>query len=881
MAITTFTGDLSAFFPAGTSLEARPASNWAVEKRPPAPGSTPPGAAAATAASAATGVLSLTGLADNTEYYVSDSAGTRYVRITTFPERQELMTADIGTTVAELDSRGKVPTTETYRSPWHIEAFGGVPNDVTAAAANDAALVAAAAAIPAGGGAIDVSGAKYYVTDRLSIDKSNVQVYGDGPASGLIITTGSGKRNVVRFNTSGVTDPATVPRLSNVELCFMSLDCQGGDIAYAAGGAPAAILFYACDGVSAHHVICKNGRDKCFDAEGCTDVSFDHLTADGCYWQTSCNPIQITGSTTLAASDMAVTNCRVLNRITVALSAATRSGTTATFTASAAHKMSVGQLIKVTGCTPNDYNGFWTVVTTPTATTFTVTLNTTPSGSASVLGTVRLMADRGIYVGGHFSTNVSARGNQADHCYSGITCEADGATASSELQINDNIATNFRVYGVGFTTSVTDGPWAVRAQVNDNVCRGLDGTTAFGMAGRGSITGLQLQGQHISAADNTITNVVQGAYIANGVAAAVDETNFQITGGVIVLAADATGQGIKVEHTDTTPSYVRRLKISDVLIDGQLGAASDNGILLKGNITGFNISGNTVRGMGRSGIKLEASGAAVPTKGKISDNICVDNANAGSTAINKVGIAIDEAADDIALKINKCYDTRGGSALQTYGLHVAATATNVRSTNDDFVGNLTGEVNDLTLGAGFRRTSSRDPRGIGMCFTTDPRLVNGTGGLGAANRIVYARVQGGGLFSKVRLIVAAVDSSTPGTTDQMWVAVYGNKFTASTGQNEPSGRKAVSSGWTAVTTGNGINDVPLGATVEVREGDWIAVGIASATTTVNGITSGNGFANSGFNGYQDITPPVPPVTPDTATAGKGTSVRVPCATGVP
>jgi hypothetical protein len=109
MAITTFTGDLSAQFPAGTSLEARPASNWAVEKRPPAPGSTPPGSAAATASSNSAGVLSLAGLADSTEYYVSDAAGTRYVRITTFPERQEVMASDIGESVAAEDD-ARFPT---------------------------------------------------------------------------------------------------------------------------------------------------------------------------------------------------------------------------------------------------------------------------------------------------------------------------------------------------------------------------------------------------------------------------------------------------------------------------------------------------------------------------------------------------------------------------------------------------------------------------------------------------------------------------------------------------------------------------------------------------------------------------------------------------
>jgi hypothetical protein len=748
-----------------------------------------------------------------------------------------------------------------------VKGYGAVGD----AATDDlAAFDRAVAAVPtAYGGCVLVGNGNFVVLDRVVCDKSNVTIRGTSFGSKITLQAGSGKHNVIRFNSTTDTNPATAPVVSNVELCFLQIECQGGDVTWAAGGVPGAAVAYNCRGPRFHHLLITNALDYGINIKSCVDAVVDESTVDGTYCQSACNPINVNASATIPSSEMSVTNCRVFNRITATLTAATRVDTTATFTTSAAHKLKTGQYIKVTGVTPADYNGFWLVSTVPTTTTFTCTLLTTPAGVGTVFGTVRLMADRGVYVGGYNSVRTVATGNRTDHCTAGVTAETGTPTASTEIVVNTNTVSNFSTFGAGITTSGAQGLWASRGQVNDNIIRGLDGTTEFGMPGTGSLTGVEAQGSNITMNDNQVSNVREGGYIGLGTWA-VDEVNHQIIGGQYLLATDATGSGLKVEHTDGTTA-VRRVKIRDVQIDGQLGTASGNGVLLKGRVIGFDIGGVTSRGMGRSGIKLEASGAQVPSAGKIADCTCVDNANASSTAINKVGIAIDEAVDNVDLSDNKCYDTRGGSALQTYGLHVAATATNITSADDRLTGNLTGEINDLSNGIGFRRTVATWPP-----MTADPRAAVGLSAIGA-NRVIYARViKGSGLCSSIKIEVGAVDGTTPGTTNQGYVAVYDNKTVA--GLPFPNARKTVSASVTL--TANAVNTIALGTSIWINEGDWIAIGIASNTTTVQcTFPSAVGAFNTGFAGFESLTPPLPPTTP-AATAGTGTTVKIPIAIGV-
>lgn len=72
----------------------------------------------------------------------------------------------------------------------------------------------------------------------------------------------------------------------------------------------------------------------------------------------------------------------------IAVSSLTSSGTTATVTTSSAHNFVAGDVIRVLGATPDDYNGTITIDTAPTSTTFTYTVSsglTTPATGTIVV----------------------------------------------------------------------------------------------------------------------------------------------------------------------------------------------------------------------------------------------------------------------------------------------------------------------------------------------------------------------------------------------------------------------------------------------------------------------------------------------------------------
>jgi hypothetical protein len=71
------------------------------------------------------------------------------------------------------------------------------------------------------------------------------------------------------------------------------------------------------------------------------------------------------------------------------ISSITRVTTTATLTTAANHNLSTGTFVTVSGATPSEYNGTFSITVTG-ATTFTYTMLSTPSGSASVVGSYKV-----------------------------------------------------------------------------------------------------------------------------------------------------------------------------------------------------------------------------------------------------------------------------------------------------------------------------------------------------------------------------------------------------------------------------------------------------------------------------------------------------------
>lgn len=77
----------------------------------------------------------------------------------------------------------------------------------------------------------------------------------------------------------------------------------------------------------------------------------------------------------------------------IASTSITESGTTVTYTTATAHGFYTGQLVTITGATPAQYNGTYTITSVPTSTTFTYTISTTGVGAATVQGSAVTSAD--------------------------------------------------------------------------------------------------------------------------------------------------------------------------------------------------------------------------------------------------------------------------------------------------------------------------------------------------------------------------------------------------------------------------------------------------------------------------------------------------------
>lgn len=770
------------------------------------------------------------------------------------------------------DAGGGPPIPILGEFPGNVVYYGATGDGVTD---DTAAFIAAIAALPSTGGAIYVPAGRYVISASLNIDISNVTIYGDGPASRIILTPGTTTlRNVIRFNSVLSSTP---PRLSNCALRFLTIDANGGDTTWVAGGVSGVVTAFCVDGVNIDHVKVLNSRDYAINLLGCTAQRVAFCDVDTCYWQGACNPINVGGGSTAPEqeSDDTIIHANVVKpTTTVAIATATAAANVATFTTAAAHKIKAGQPVKITGASVAAYNGYWNVATAPTSTTFTVALGSTPAAAAG--GSLAIMSDRAIYVGSRQAYRLTVSDNLVHLAVAAVSAEV-ALLSAFDVTMSGNVVYDFSDHGIGVNNSSgTAAVYGHRVTIAANVIRGVDGTTAFGVAGLGSFVGIRLEGEMLRADNNIISNVRTGVSV--GLNLDVEETDLSVTNNTIVLATDSLASGIDVHKSVAAGTqFLRRAQVRGNLIDGQLGTAS-YGIRVTGYVSDFDIADNTVRGLARSGIYLEQGNAHSPTRGRIRGNSCVDN-NTGANAagVNSVGIAIGAGVDDIKLgPLNVCYDTRGPK-LQTHGLHITAGATHVRSQNDDYTGNLTAEINDLTA-AGIFRADYRDPLGLGIAQNVDgggPFTLSAPG----ANRIVYARVKwGGSLSTKIGVYVGTVDSGTPGTTDQIAVAVYENTGVGTAAK--AGARKAQSASTTAVA--NSYNSISLGASVQINVGDWIAVVVGSATTTVSGLISTHATQSAGQTGFQDGSASLPgTLFPDPAVSSAGFSGRVPHLQGIP
>jgi hypothetical protein len=73
----------------------------------------------------------------------------------------------------------------------------------------------------------------------------------------------------------------------------------------------------------------------------------------------------------------------------VTISTITHVGVVATLTTASSHGLATGKQVSITGCTPSDYNGVYTI-TVVNSTSFTYTMDTVPASDASTVGTYEI-----------------------------------------------------------------------------------------------------------------------------------------------------------------------------------------------------------------------------------------------------------------------------------------------------------------------------------------------------------------------------------------------------------------------------------------------------------------------------------------------------------
>jgi hypothetical protein len=133
------------------------------------------------------------------------------------------------------------------------------------------------------------------------------------------------------------------------------------------------------------------------------------------------------------------------------------------------------------------------------------------------------------------------------------------------------------------------------------------------------------------------------------------------------------------------------------------------------------------------------------------------------------------------------------------------------------------------------------PTGWRIPYTAPPNGLLGYSGMGAANDAIYQRVIGSGRVSKVALFVSTASGNIS-------VAAYRGR----PGFTVPAAGSQLATSGAVACPGAGYAEVPLGSTISLVEGDWLALSCDNTTATfarasVPGIESvfGAGFAARG------------------------------------
>lgn len=180
------------------------------------------------------------------------------------------------------------------------------------------------------------------------------------------------------------------------------------------------------------------------------------------------------------------------------ISSITFVGTTATLTTSSAHGLSTGAYVSITGTTPTDYSGVYSITVTG-STTFTYTMVATPSGNATVVGAYTI----GITTPVNTLMNYAGTATQKLFAAAGTNIYD---TSNSTATLATSLITNDKLQYVNFSN--TGGDYIVACNGTDPVTI-YDGTNWFTIATTttaATISGISRTSPSSTATVTTATN---------------------------------------------------------------------------------------------------------------------------------------------------------------------------------------------------------------------------------------------------------------------------------------------------------------------------------------------------------------------------------------
>lgn len=351
------------------------------------------------------------------------------------------------------------------------------------------------------------------------------------------------------------------------------------------------------------------------------------------------------------------------------------------------------------------------------------------------------------------------------------------------------------------------------------------------------------------------------------------------TAGAVGHATGVTAEALTIQSCwtgDTTGGTQFKVCGKGITIAGNwIGATSGVGVDLDETATGVYVTGNAFVGCTDAVRTIQPSGDSNSlgwvingntyttvtnklTGGLAAGSIHHDGAAQGSnTGLKLYGANFNgriDILDGSNINLGGSSGTKIGTATTQKVAFFNATpvvqrpsTTDIRQALIDLGLLASGGATPLDLNGGRATTAGVEAVGSQVPRTIDPRGLSSASAL-TANQGIYLRVQGGGSISKIGLVVGT-------SSGNVCVAVYANSGVGAAAR--PAARKATS-GSVACPAAN-YQEISLGGSVTVLDGDWFFIAADNATATFyRGTTAGTSFAiANGMSHFQNTAFPAP------------------------